>query len=187
MLTFIRSLKVWGAYKKGVVYTQSPITGSSNLCSKRFIFKYCPFEVNNVEMLFSGVFVVDISLILILVTTLLILIIIFVETFIQNIIQGSPFMMEWTQHLHVSPNSFPVLLKNLHFSPETHSNFQINYSSFIYLWFCQCICICHYIFVGHIMSIVLSSPWSHVSKVTHKYASTQIQIAYIKTQLCYIF
>ena len=177
MLTFIRSLKVWGAYKKGVVYTQSPITGSSNLCSKRFIFKYCPFEVNNVEMLFSGVFVVDISLILILVTTLLILIIIFVETFIQNIIQGSPFMMEWTQHLHVSPNSFPVLLKNLHFSPETHSNFQINYSSFIYLWFCQCICICHYIFVGHIMSIVLSSPWSHVSKVTHKYASTQIQIA----------
>ena len=41
MLTFIRSLKVWGAYKKGVVYTQSPITGSSNLCSKRFIFKYC--------------------------------------------------------------------------------------------------------------------------------------------------
>ena len=33
-------------------------------------------------------------------------------------------MMECTQHLHVSPNSFPVLLQNLHFSSQAPTIFQ---------------------------------------------------------------
>ena len=44
MLTFIWKLKDSGAHKKGSVRTQSPITGSSNLCAERFIRKNCPWQ-----------------------------------------------------------------------------------------------------------------------------------------------
>ena len=56
-----------------------------------------------------------------------------IDIFKQNIIRGSPLMMECTQHLHVSPNSFPVLLQNLHFSPQAPTIFNkllINTSDF---------------------------------------------------------
>ena len=146
MLTLMWKLKVSGAHKKGIVRTQSPITGSSNLCTKRFISKQCSvlsrIYISNEKLFYDAwesilYFVWYFFFILVILNFILNfsfnvswkkilsaplshLLHWKLKYFEQNIIRGSPFMMGSVHNICMFHQiHFQSSLQNLHFYPST--------------------------------------------------------------------